>query len=98
MESTERSDETQSGTSGVPRPVPLLSFLARQMTGSGHEDLFLPHRLNVRCPFSHRTFAGTHSNGRDAPVPVVRIYEENFLGFSYVFCPGRSQQEAHWIR
>jgi hypothetical protein len=64
------------------------------MTGSGHEDLFLLHRPNVRCPFRF----GTHSNGRNAPVPIVRIYEENFLGFSYVFCRGRSQQEAHWMR
>ena len=46
----------------------------------------------VHCPFSYGTFAGTHSDGRDAPVPVVRIYEEKFLEFSYVFCSGRSQQ------
>ena len=24
----------------------------------GHEDRFLPRRLNARCPFNQRTFAG----------------------------------------
>ena len=32
---------------------------------------------------------------RDA---VVRINDKNFLGGSQVFCPGRNQQEAHWMR
>ena len=35
---------------------------------------------------------GTHSNGRGAPVPVVRIYEENFLWFSYVFARGAANR------
>jgi hypothetical protein len=37
----------------------------------GHEDPFPPHRLNAGCPFSYETLAGTHGNGRDAPIPVV---------------------------
>ena len=72
--------------------MPLLSFLARQMTGSGDEDLFPSRRLNRPLSVQLRDLRGTHSDGRDAPVPVVRIYEENFLEFSYVFCSGRSQQ------
>ena len=58
------------------------------MTTLGHEDAFPRTTLSARCRFSHGTFAGTRGNRREAPVPVVRIYEENFLGFSYVFCPG----------
>ena len=37
--------------------------------GMGHEDAFPPSRLSVRCGFSQGTFAETHGNGRDAPVP-----------------------------
>jgi hypothetical protein len=41
------------------------------------------------------TFAAASGNDEDAPIPVVRICEENFLGFSYVFYAGCSPQEAH---
>src|SRR5580704_16989579 len=39
------------------------------MTAMGHEDAFPRPRLSARCRFSHGTFAGTRSNGRDAPIP-----------------------------
>jgi hypothetical protein len=32
-----------------------------------YKDLFPVHRPNACCPFSERTFTGTHGNGRDAP-------------------------------
>ena len=35
----------------------------------GHEDAFPRPRLNARCRFSQRIFAGTRGNGRDAPIP-----------------------------
>jgi hypothetical protein len=38
------------------------------MAGLGHEDLFLPHRLNARSRFGYLTFTGVHGNGRDAPI------------------------------
>jgi hypothetical protein len=38
----------------------------------GLEDAFRPPRLSARFPFSQGTFAATHGNGRDAPIPVVR--------------------------
>jgi hypothetical protein len=40
----------------------------------GHEDRFLPPRLNGRCRFSQTTFAGTHGNERDAPIAVIPRY------------------------
>jgi hypothetical protein len=51
--------------------------------------------VKVCKPDGEETIAGTRGNGEVAPIPVVRICEENFLGFSYVFCAGRSPQEAH---
>ena len=38
----------------------------------GHEDQFPPPRLSAGCGFRKETFAGAHSNGRDAPIPAVR--------------------------
>ena len=43
---------------------PILTVL--RTAGMGHEDPFRLRRLNARCPFSYRTFVGTHGNGRDA--------------------------------
>jgi hypothetical protein len=37
------------------------------MAGKGHEDQFLPPKLNARCRFVEETFAETSANGRDAP-------------------------------
>jgi hypothetical protein len=42
------------------------------MTGMGHEDQFPPPTPSVRYRFGDATFAGTHGNGRDAPIPAVR--------------------------
>ena len=42
------------------------------MAGKGHEDAFPPSRLNARCEFSQKTFAGTRVNGREAPKTVFR--------------------------
>ena len=39
----------------------------------GHEDAFPTSRLSARCRFSQETFAGTRGNGRDAPIPVIRV-------------------------
>ena len=44
-----------------------------------------------RYPFIQKTFAGAHGKWQDAPIPVVRVSEDDFVGFSYVFRPGRSQ-------
>ena len=52
---------------------PLIRMRRRQaMTGMGHEDAFPRPGLSVRCRFSQGTFAGTPSNGRDAPIAAVR--------------------------
>jgi hypothetical protein len=45
-----------------------------------------------------RDLPGTHGNGRDASFPVVRIYEEDFVGFSYVFHLGPANRRRHWMR
>src|SRR5690349_1770350 len=37
------------------------------MAVEGHEDVFPLNRLNAGCPFSQRTSAPVHGNGRDAP-------------------------------
>ena len=37
----------------------------------GHEDAFSRPRLSARCQCSQRTFAGTHGNGRDAPIAAI---------------------------
>jgi hypothetical protein len=37
----------------------------------GHQERFLPPRLDVRCRFSQATFAATRGNGRDAPIAVA---------------------------
>jgi cobalamin biosynthesis protein CobT len=36
-------------------------------SGMGHEGHSPPRRLRVRCRLEEETFAGTRSNGRDAP-------------------------------
>src|SRR6266851_6097928 len=39
----------------------------------GHEERFPPPTLSGRRRFSQGTFAGTRGNGRDAPIPAVRM-------------------------
>jgi hypothetical protein len=39
----------------------------------GHEDQFLPPKLSARYVIRQETFAGTHGDGRDAPIPVVCV-------------------------
>jgi hypothetical protein len=39
------------------------------MAGSGHEDPFPPPELSACYVIRQETFAGTHGNGRDAPIP-----------------------------
>jgi hypothetical protein len=41
------------------------------MTAMGHEDQFPLCRLNARCVIREETFAGTHGNGRDAPIAAI---------------------------
>jgi hypothetical protein len=43
------------------------------MTAKGHEERFPPTRLSVGCGFRKETIAGMRRNGRDAPIPVVRV-------------------------
>src|SRR5271165_5797386 len=42
------------------------------MTGMGQEDQFPPPRLSACYVIREKTFAGTHANGRDAPIAAVR--------------------------
>jgi hypothetical protein len=42
------------------------------MTEMGHEDPFPPPELSAGYVIRQETFAGTHGNGRDAPIPVIR--------------------------
>src|SRR5271167_596915 len=60
------------------------NFYQEPKVGSGAENQFRLPTLSVRRPFGEATFAGPHGSGRDAPIPVVRISEEDFVGFSYV--------------
>ena len=39
----------------------------------GHEERFPLTRLSVGCEFSKETIAGMCGNGRDAPIPAVRL-------------------------
>ena len=41
------------------------------MAGVGYEDAFPRPKLSARSRFSQRTFAGTHGNGRGAPIPDI---------------------------
>jgi hypothetical protein len=41
------------------------------MSGTGHEDQFLPPNLNARSVIRKQTVAATRGNGRDAPIPAV---------------------------
>ena len=50
------------------------------MTELGHEDQFLPPSPNGCCPLGQATFAGTHGNGRDAPIAAVRLTTNEPLG------------------
>jgi len=38
----------------------------------GQEEPFSPLTLSARYVIRQETFAGTHGNGRDAPIPGVR--------------------------
>src|SRR5258708_272211 len=52
---------------------PNLAFWMRcPMTHLGHEDPFPPPELSACYVIGQGTFAGTHGNGRDAPIPAVR--------------------------
>jgi hypothetical protein len=41
------------------------------MSEKGHEDQFLPPKLNARSVIRKETVAATRGNGRDAPIPAV---------------------------
>jgi hypothetical protein len=41
-------------------------------TALGHEEQFSPPTLSARYGIRQETFAGTHGNGRDAPIPAVQ--------------------------
>ncbi len=43
------------------------------MSQKGHEDLLQPPRLSARYRLGEGTFAGPNDNGRDAPVPAIRV-------------------------
>jgi hypothetical protein len=71
------------------------------MAGMGHEEQFPATRPSARCGFRKETIAALRHNPRGAPISVVRVSEEDFVGFSHVFRPGRSQaanRMRHWMR
>jgi len=39
--------------------------------GMGHGPALLSIKASGRCRFSQKTFAGSHGNGRDAPIPAI---------------------------
>ncbi len=41
------------------------------MGALGHEDPFPPPELSASYVIRQETFAGTHGNGRDAPIPAL---------------------------
>jgi hypothetical protein len=49
------------------------NFAFRWMSLVGHEEQFSPPTLSARYVIRQKTFAGTHGNGRDAPIPAVRM-------------------------
>ena len=59
------------------------------------KDRFRSARLSARCGFRKKAIAEIRGNGRDASFPVVRIYEEDFVGFSHVFRPGPANRRRH---
>ena len=48
----------------------------------GHEDAFPRPRLSARCRYSQGTFAGTRGNGRDAPIPDLRLWRHTPRGLA----------------
>jgi hypothetical protein len=46
---------------------------ALRVTGLGHEERFPPTRLSAGYGFRKETIAGMRRNGRDAPIPAIRI-------------------------
>ena len=42
----------------------------------GQEEPFSPLTLSARYVIRQETFAGTHGNGRDAPIPDLPLYPE----------------------
>jgi hypothetical protein len=46
----------------------------------GHEAQFSPPTLSARYVIRQETFAGTHGNGRDAPIPAIRGTEVELMG------------------
>ena len=46
----------------------------------GHEEQFSPTTLSAPYVIRQETFAGTHCNGRDAPIPAVRRPARNLSG------------------
>ena len=44
----------------------------RALRATRQEDQFPPPRLSACYVIREKTFAGTHGNGRDAPIPAVR--------------------------
>jgi hypothetical protein len=49
-----------------------VSFAFGQGRQWGHEDQFRPPSLNGGCRLAKATFAGTHGNEQEAPIPVIR--------------------------
>jgi hypothetical protein len=45
---------------------------AQARSALGHEERFPPTRLSAGYVIREKTFAGTHGNGRDAPIPAIR--------------------------
>jgi hypothetical protein len=43
------------------------------MAGMGQEERFPPTRLNAGYGFRKETIAGMRRNGRDAPIPRLRV-------------------------
>ena len=47
------------------------------MAEMGHEDQFLPPKLNARSVIRKQTVAATRDNGQDAPIPDIPAVPRN---------------------
>jgi hypothetical protein len=52
------------------------------MTPLGHEEPFRPTSLNGRYRLDKATFAGMRRNGRDAPIPDLRLWRHTPRGLA----------------
>jgi hypothetical protein len=53
------------------------------MAGMGHDDQFRPPSLNGGCRLAKAAFAGTHGNGRDAPITAIYATRMGLAGSTH---------------